>query len=420
MRLRLTRDSYQVYIYTNFLSQLFFTLVFTVNLLYHVEMVKLDPLQLVLVGTVLELSVFLFEIPTGIVADLKSRKLSVVLGFALIGLGFLLEGLLPFFTAVVIAQILWGIGYTFTSGAHQAWIADEIGEERASLAFVNGSKAGNLGRMIAIPLSILIGYFQLNLPIIIGGACMLGLSILLIFYMKEKNFSPVQMEKKQSTWSTIKANMNQVFYYSKVNQLMRLLFLIALFFGFYSEGLDRLWLPHFLQQANLSLLSDRYLVLVAGSIQFFIAVASLLVLHLMSKSTIHLQLKSIYVALFFGSAAIILSLVGFAVSTSVIGLIAFYILIQISRTLMNPLEGIWLNKIIPDSSTRATFFSVKGQVDAIGQIGGGPLIGNIGLNFTIKIALLVSALLLTPVLFLFRRVMRKQSIIKKRNERSQA
>ena len=40
------------------------------------------PLQLVLVGTTLELACFLFEIPTGIVADLYSRRLSVVIGVA--------------------------------------------------------------------------------------------------------------------------------------------------------------------------------------------------------------------------------------------------------------------------------------------------------------------------------------------------
>ena len=37
----------------------------------------LSPLQLVLVGTVLETSVFLAEVPTGIVADVYSRRLKV-------------------------------------------------------------------------------------------------------------------------------------------------------------------------------------------------------------------------------------------------------------------------------------------------------------------------------------------------------
>ena len=49
-------------------SSFAFALVFTMNLLYQTAVVGLDPLQLVLVGTCLEAAVFLFEIPTGVVA----------------------------------------------------------------------------------------------------------------------------------------------------------------------------------------------------------------------------------------------------------------------------------------------------------------------------------------------------------------
>ena len=407
MNLLKKKDPYQVYIYTCFVSQLFFTFIFTVNLLYQVEMVQLDALQLVLVGTVLEATVFIFEIPTGILSDVKSRKHSVIIGFFLIGIGFIIEGLFPFFTAVILAQIIWGIGYTFTSGAHQAWIADEIGEERASSAFVKGAKAGNLGKVLAIPLSMLAGYYLLNLPIVLGGIGLVVLSILLVFFMKEENFKPAKKVERVSVWKNIKGNMSQILYYSRVNYLMRILFLIALFFGFYSEGFDRLWLPHFLEQSGLAHLSDSRLVLLMGGVEFIVVLLTFAALHFIDHSSIHQRLNHIYMALFIGSILIICSLIGFALTTFAVGLIAFYIIIQISRSVMYPLENVWLNKIIPDSSTRATFFSVKGQVDAIGQIGGGPVIGVIASTFTIKLAILVSGIILAPVLFLFSRMMRK-------------
>ena len=69
-------------------------LVFTVNTLYFVATVKLSPLELVLIGTALELSIFLFEVPTGAVADVFSRRLSVIIGYALIGLAFVLQALM--------------------------------------------------------------------------------------------------------------------------------------------------------------------------------------------------------------------------------------------------------------------------------------------------------------------------------------
>ncbi|MEH7331639.1 MFS transporter [Neobacillus drentensis] len=407
MNLFFKKDPYKVYIYTCFLSQLFFTFIFTMNLLYQVEIVKLDPLQLVLVGTVLEASVFLFEIPTGIVSDLKSRKLSILIGYFLIGIGFILEGMFPYFITVIASQIVWGIGYTFTSGAQQAWIADEIGEERARDAFIIGAKAGNLGKIIAIPLSMLAGYFMINLPIVLGGFGMIGLSIILFFFMKEEQFKPADHSERVSTWKTIKNNMNQIIAFSKRSSLMRILFLIALFFGFYSEGFDRLWISHILKAMELIDLPEGRLVFLVGGIQFIVVIISFLALHFISQSSIYQKLTSIYAALFAGSVLIICSLVGFALSSYLIVLLIFYIIIQVARYVMHPLEDIWLNQMIPDSSTRATFFSVKGQVDAIGQISGGPVIGLIALNFTIKTAILACAFLLTPVLVLYRKILKK-------------
>lgn len=400
-------DSYRVYIYTRFWSQFFFTFIFTVNLLYHVKVVGLDPLQLVLVGTVLEAVVFLFEIPTGFVADLKSRRLSVIIGYFLIGAGFLIEGSFPYFVAVLVSQVLWGIGYTFTSGAHQAWIADEIGEERASQAFVNGAKAGTLGNVIAIPVSMLIGYFfMINLPIIIGGISMVGLAVFLLLFMREENFKPAQHENT-STWKTLKSNMNEMVHYTKASYLMRILFLIALFFGLYSEGFDRLWISHFLEETRLAYMTEGNLVVLIGSINFVVMLLSFVGLHFISRSSLHHQLNTIYVSLLIGCVLIITSLTGFALSTGIISLLCFYLIIQGTRSVMTPLEDTWLNKIIPDSSTRATFFSVKGQVDAIGQISGGPAIGFIAANFSIKIAMITSAILLTPVIYLYQLAIKK-------------
>jgi len=54
---------------------------------------------------------------------------------------------------------------------------------------------------------------------------------------------------------------------------------------------------------------------------------------------------------------------------------------------------------------RATVISMSSQVDAIGQIAGGPAVGWIGSAFSVQAALTVSGLLLTPVLPLYRRAL---------------
>jgi Major Facilitator Superfamily. len=402
------KNPYKVYIFANFTSSFLFTFIFTVDLLYHVRMVALNPFQLVLVGTVLELTVFLFEIPTGMVADLKSRKLSIVIGYFLIGAGFLLEGLFPSFFAVLISQVLWGIGYTFTSGAVQAWIVDEIGESRAAGAFVNGAKAANLGNLLAIPFSILAGYRAVQLPIITGGLGMIGLAILLALKMTEINYRPRPRNEKESLFMQMKNNIISIFRQARASFLLRILLLISFLFGLYSEGFDRLWLSHLMERGKMEMLTESKLVLFTGTLKFIVVWATWFVLYRIGKSKRLREPKMIYGSLLTGSSLIIFSLFGFAFSDFFPGLLLWYILIQVCRQAMEPLTDIWLNNLIKDPSLRATFFSVKGQVDSIGQIGGGPIIGFIASTWSIPAALAASALFLSPVLLLYNLVLKKK------------
>src|SRR5436309_9875185 len=103
------------------------TLVWTLAPVYFVRTVGMSPLQLVLVGTFMELTIFVCEVPTGIVADVVSRRLSTIVGYLVMGAAIVFCALVAQPWAVMAAWSLWGFGYTFTSGAEDAWLADEIG-----------------------------------------------------------------------------------------------------------------------------------------------------------------------------------------------------------------------------------------------------------------------------------------------------
>src|SRR3989304_6563638 len=111
-----------VYLLAMFIAGLTTKLVFTTHIIYRVQLVGMDALQLVLAGTALEIAVFLFEVPTGVVADIYSRRLSTLIGFFITGLAIVIEGLAPLFSLVLVSQALVGIGFTFISGAFSAWI----------------------------------------------------------------------------------------------------------------------------------------------------------------------------------------------------------------------------------------------------------------------------------------------------------
>ena len=150
-------------------ARIFLCLVFTTNSLYEVTVAGLAPLQLVLIGTALEVSTFLFEVPTGIVADVYSRRLSIVIGYLLIGLGLLIEGFFPAFWPILLSSVIWGLGYTFTSGAKQAWITDEIGEESANKLLLRTARLSAYAGMLGLGVTLLLGANNTAIPIRVGA-----------------------------------------------------------------------------------------------------------------------------------------------------------------------------------------------------------------------------------------------------------
>ncbi len=112
-------NAYKLYLALSFLTSLFFSMIFVVMSFYEATVAGLSGLQLVLVGTTLAVVILLFKVPTGIVADAYSRRLSIVIGYFIIGAAFIIEGLFPYFGTILLDSGLWGLGYTFTSGATQ-------------------------------------------------------------------------------------------------------------------------------------------------------------------------------------------------------------------------------------------------------------------------------------------------------------
>ena len=190
--------AYPTYLILGGASAFFTTIIVTLNSVYQLQVAHLNPLQLVLVGTVLEISCFLTQVPTGVLADVYSRRLAIIIGIFLIGVGFILEGAIPRFETILLAQVIWGIGATFTDGADSAWITDEIGEERVGNAFLRASQIGQVAALVAIPISVALGSERLNLPILLGGGLYLLLGVFLIVFMPEQGFKPTPRENRAS------------------------------------------------------------------------------------------------------------------------------------------------------------------------------------------------------------------------------
>ena len=164
-----------------------FRLITTAYALYYITVAHLDPLQLVLVGTALETSAFLCEIPTGVLADTFSRRFSVIAGLAIIGAAWSGQGLIPTFAAIAGFEVLRGVGEAFVNGATEAWIAGEVGDDAIGPLFLRETQVSQIAGLVGLPVGVGLGLIDLQIPMVLGGALIAALAIFLIFVMPERH-----------------------------------------------------------------------------------------------------------------------------------------------------------------------------------------------------------------------------------------
>ena len=162
----------------------------TLAAVYFIRDVGMSPLQLVLAGTALEAAYFVFEVPTGVVADMYSRRASVVLAQFLMGAGFLLTAAFADVEAILAAAALMGFGWTFKSGAEDAWLADEIGPERLAGPISAARRSERACQLVGIGGAVALGLVDLRLPIAAAGALLVVLGLVLALVMPETGFRP--------------------------------------------------------------------------------------------------------------------------------------------------------------------------------------------------------------------------------------
>src|SRR5579859_5819579 len=119
--------AYPVYLLLSATLSLGNSMLWAVETLYLIKAVGLNPVQLVLVTTVLLGVHLLFQTPTGILADMYSRRLAVVVGLFVLGAGHIVEGAQASYPAVLAGTVIGSLGSAIVSGADAAWIADELG-----------------------------------------------------------------------------------------------------------------------------------------------------------------------------------------------------------------------------------------------------------------------------------------------------
>lgn len=371
-------------------------LTFTVLSVYFVQRVGMDPLQLVLVGTVLEGTIVLLELPTGILADSYSRKLSIVLGQALFGVAYITQATVPLFVPILVAETVRAAGETFLSGAQQAWVADEVGTENVAALFLRGVQLRRVGWLVGIGASVALANLDLALPITAGGALSVCTAGVLLILMPERGFKRPANRHPATVLITARSGLGAV----RGQPVLLALLAVAAVLGAASEGYDRLWEAHLLISITLPPIGNLAPVTWFGLIQaggLAIGIASA---RLVSRIDTRAN-RAVARILLTAQAMRIGAIALFALTSQFPVAIAARWAADGLQSLNRPLLDAWIARTSP-SEVRATVFSVMSQGDALGQVLGGPAIGAVGTWLSLRAAIIASAALVCPALALLR------------------
>lgn len=386
-------------------------LIFTSLYAHYVRDMGLSPLQLLLIGTVLMLTGLVFEVPTGVVADAYSRRLSVIIGGALIGLCFILIGLIPVFAVVLFAAFIEAIGGTFVSGALEAWIADEVGAEAVGPVLIRSEQLGSPAHWAGIGVSVLLAtLYGYAVPVVVGGALWLALTVVLIAAMPETGFAPRRPGERLALPQHLRAALETFGVGARVLRSTPLLLMLAvaqLLQGVFFEPFFRLYQAHMLTNLVLPVLTLPVIGALDDVIWFGAIDAAVTLLYLPASEVLRRRVRldrsaEVSRTLVAGYGAVLAGALIFALAGSFWLAVAAFLVLKVALLLTEPPIAAWRNQHIR-SDVRATVLSINSQVNALGQLGGGLAIGALGNRYGVRAALSAAALCLSPLVALIAR-----------------
>ena len=338
--------------------------------------------QLLLMGTAIELGVLLGEVPTGVVADVFSRKWSVVAGAAFLAGAQLASGLVAEWRAYLITQFVWGIGWTFITGAEIAWVTDEIGSAEQTEPLLLRRGRYEFAAVVAgiAFFGVLSFLLPLTTTVIIAGALGLAWAAFLAWAMQETGFTRSQANH----WSTFKDTLIAGARFTWSTHGLRVLGVVLVIGGMAAEAMDRL---NVRRLEDIGLSEDASPILLVGAIMLAKSVLGWLVYRFFEDRFAGRRVVSAFSLLLalVGVCALMLAHIPILVLAAVLLVLQGGLL-----DMTNPLIGTWTNALAP-SQARATVHSFIGQARAVGEILGGVLLGVTASLSTLPVAWTVAA-----------------------------
>ncbi len=360
----------------------------TVTSLYLVVVADLSAFQLVFLGTAMELTVLVSEVPTGVIADTISRKWSIVVSHVLMGVGMLVTGLVEAFPALLAAQMLWGFGWTFSSGADVAWVTDELDDplriDQVLTARARWQQLGAAAGMVVF--GVLAWSTTLSTAIVVAGAAMIVLGTYVVVRFTEHRFTPT----REHRWRESKEIFRRGVDLARRDHEILLVFAATILVNSGAEAFDRLFPRHLV---DLGFPED------PDPIVWFTALGVVtLAVGAIALRIVEARIDGVGVARRMYAATCFIGALGLIVLAhapdEITGMAGVLLVGGVAWTVIRSVSVIWVNRRAT-SDVRATVQSFLGQVESMGEIVGGLALGVLAQASSITVALTGSCALLT-------------------------
>jgi MFS family permease len=320
--------------------------------------------ELSLALAVLFITPFLFEVPTGIIADVFGRKTSVISSLLLVGVILLTIPFISNVFSLTLIFVFWGIANTLSTGADQAWIVDNLKKSKRDNLILEYYVKNRSFNRAALMLS---GLFAAGLIVLFGkevitnflGVNLIGydflwfiescgffISAIVLMFVSE-NYKPKKI-LPQHIFKHSLQHLKSGFKHSYKNPVIFHL-IIAAFFLALAGGMFGIIYQPFLLDLGLPTHYLGYLVSIFGAIGIFLP-------FLAKKIFLFFKKEKLYLS-FIAITEIILTFAVFFVVSPLAGL-TFMIIIGNIGDLEKPIQRPYFQKHLK-SKIRATVASFE-------------------------------------------------------------
>jgi MFS family permease len=344
----------------------------------------------------------LFEVPTGVVADTRGRRASFLLSEAILAVGTLayvgvaaIHGDLLLFC---LAGVVLGLGYTFYSGAVEAWLVDALkatGYERElDGVFARASMVSHVAMIVGTVGGGLLGTVDLSIPYLVRAALIVMALVVGFRTMHDIGFTPRTMQMRGMVGEMRKVGRAGITYGWRKPAVRLLLMESFVTWGFFSWAWYA-WQPYFLRLYG----SDA--IWVSGLIAALFSLAGIAGNALVGRlATPGRRRTSI---LLVAGAATSSTMVATGLIRSFWVTVPVFLLGAVAGGVLQPVRQTYLHRSIP-SSERATLVSFDSLVGSLGSVGGQTSLGYLSQERSVPAGFVVGGLVTVLTLPIYVRL----------------